>query len=146
MGDDTSTNHPAAEQTLGAIRREANMGDSPPYVSEFGPVELPESNDEEEPKPIDDQQLGHAIARGSKLDHAESSDEIYPPALKLGGSAWIPSIYWGADYRRRLERDALDDLQDQRPLRNRGDAQGARRSGLMLDTVFLALEDPAEER
>lgn len=120
-------------------------GDTQPGKSAFGPVEPPLANEVSEPRPLNDSELGQAIADESKLDSEDLQKEIYPAALKLGGSAWVPSTYWDADYRRRLG-DAAQELQDQRPLRDREDTQADVRSGLMLDTVFFALEDPVEPR
>lgn len=113
--------------------------------SAFGPVEAPPKSELNEIHPLSDNELGMAIAEKSKLDSEDPQKEIYPEALRLGGSAWVPSTYWDADYRRRLG-DAAQELQDKRPLRDREDTQADVRSGLMLDTVIFALEDPAQPR
>ena len=111
----------------------------------FGNIEADPEDLAPEPHPLSDTQLGQAIAKESKLDANDEPGEIYPPALRLGGSAWVPSSYWDADYRRRLGESAQD-LQDQGPLRDREDTQAGERSDLMLDTMIFALEDPTERR
>jgi hypothetical protein len=145
LTDDRSSNLDTPSQASGdAGHRSDSAEGSSASVSAFGPVEPPPEAETPKLLPLDDEQLGQAITRGSKLDADDESEEIYPPALKLGGSAWVPSTYWSADYRLRLGGDAARDLQDQRPLRDREDTQAAERSDLMLETVFFALDDPAE--
>lgn len=121
---------------------EAGEG-SPPVDSAFGPVEHDLVTPDTPSEPLDDKRLHAEIVKESKLDKDEEKSELYPPGLKLGGGAWVPSTYWGADYRRRLRSDDKEPRSDLN-LRDRHDTEAATRSGLMLDTVFLALEDPTE--
>ena len=117
------------------------------HVSIFGSVEQSDPTPDAAAEPLDDEQLGREIAAKSKLGRTDGVEEIYPPGLRLGGGSWIPSSYWSADYRLRLaEGEEQGDLEAQGPLREREDDGGEERSELMLDTLFLALDDPAEPR
>ena len=118
---------------------EADPIENREIAQRFGEIEA-ETDEAPQARFLSDAQLGQEIARKSKLDPGVEPDELHPAALKLGGSAWVPSSYWDADYRRRLDAVA----QEGPKLRDRKDPQASERSELMLDTVIFALEDPSE--